>query len=119
MLKTAPRLTPSQAAATPPGPASRALPVQLAAQINLTHREFYDGLQREVAEKVKALKKQRAAEGYLLHPRSAVKPRFGVLENAMKAAAILISGCQDNQTSADGWYNGLFTEKVCGAAGPL
>ena len=31
---------------------------------------------------------------------------------AVKASVVLISGCQDNQTSADGAKNGLFTEKL-------
>jgi hypothetical protein len=30
----------------------------------------------------------------------------------MHGTALLISGCQDNQTSADGDRNGLFTETV-------
>lgn len=29
-----------------------------------------------------------------------------------KAAVILISGCQDNQTSLDGAHNGAFTEQL-------
>ena len=34
-------------------------------------------------------------------------------EDKVKASAILISGCQDNQFSQDGTYNGLFTVKFC------
>jgi hypothetical protein len=30
----------------------------------------------------------------------------------MRATGLLISGCQDNQTSADGDRNGLFTETL-------
>jgi len=32
--------------------------------------------------------------------------------NAIKATVLLLSGCQDNQTSRDGKKNGLFTEKL-------
>jgi hypothetical protein len=33
-------------------------------------------------------------------------------ENSVKASVILISGCQDNQYSLDGTFNGLFTSKL-------
>jgi hypothetical protein len=33
-------------------------------------------------------------------------------EEAVKASVLLISGCQDNQLSADGDFNGLFTSQV-------
>ena len=32
--------------------------------------------------------------------------------DAVKASVVLVSGCQDNQTSADGDFNGLFTSKL-------
>ncbi|ENZ7914707.1 caspase family protein [Klebsiella aerogenes] len=35
-----------------------------------------------------------------------------VSKNQVKASALLISGCQDNQLSADGAFNGLFTSKL-------
>ena len=37
----------------------------------------------------------------------AATPKEG--EQALKARVLLLSGCQDNQTSADGDRNGLFT----------
>ena len=33
-------------------------------------------------------------------------------QEAVKASVLLISGCQDNQLSADGDFNGLFTSQV-------
>jgi hypothetical protein len=33
-------------------------------------------------------------------------------EEAAKASVLLISGCQDNQLSADGDFNGLFTSQL-------
>jgi metacaspase-1 len=36
-------------------------------------------------------------------------PQLKEAKGAVKASALLISGCQDNQTSADGDFNGLFT----------
>ena len=34
------------------------------------------------------------------------------VENKAKASILLISGCQDNQYSADGAFNGLFTSQL-------
>jgi metacaspase-1 len=36
-------------------------------------------------------------------------PKLLEAKGAVKASVLLISGCQDNQTSADGAFNGLFT----------
>ena len=49
--------------------------------------------------------------------RSATPPEG---EQALKARVLLLSGCQDNQTSADGEHNGLFTGTLgrCGLTVP-
>jgi hypothetical protein len=60
----------------------RAMPRDVALRVYMDHAEFYDKLQ----------------------PRSGPDPRTRV-----KATGLLISGCQDNQTSSDGDRNGLFT----------
>jgi len=39
-------------------------------------------------------------------------PKNKRMDVTIKATALLISGCQDNQTSADGFFNGLFTGKL-------
>ena len=67
------------------GTRSRALPLEVQSATYREHREFYDGLQ-------------------------ARNPAGDQVE--VGASVILISGCQDNQTSADGARNGLFTEKL-------
>jgi hypothetical protein len=36
-------------------------------------------------------------------------PRYREARNKIKASALLVSGCQDNQLSADGTFNGAFT----------
>ena len=41
-----------------------------------------------------------------------VNPRLTAIAKDFKASVILISGCQDNQTSMDGEHNGAFTEQV-------
>ncbi len=60
----------------------RAMPPDVALRTYRAHRKMYDALQK------------------------AVRPNS---ENALRASVILISGCQDNQLSADGDFNGLFT----------
>jgi metacaspase-1 len=62
----------------------RMMPRDIALRVYMDHQKFYDKLQ------------QRGAD-----PRT-----------RMRATAVLISGCQDNQTSADGDRNGLFTETL-------
>ena len=42
----------------------------------------------------------------------AVSARIGKLAAKCKAAVILVSGCQDNQSSMDGDRNGAFTERL-------
>jgi metacaspase-1 len=59
----------------------RAMPKDVVQSVYLKHQKFYDKLQA----------------------KTKVDP------GAMLASAILISGCQDNQLSQDGTFNGLFT----------
>nr|WP_315233068.1 caspase family protein [uncultured Albidiferax sp.] len=94
--------------ALPSTPRERAMPVPVAMRVYREHQAFYDKLQKEVAKAVGAplvdpdtALAQVAASGHL----SAVVAKI-------KASVILISGCQDNQTSMDGDHNGAFTEQV-------
>lgn len=61
---------------------ARAMPRSVASATYAAHRTFYDELQRGIDRAVAA---------------------------KVRAAVRLLSGCQDNQTSADGTFNGLFT----------
>ena len=72
------------------------------------HKRFYDDAQRAAA---------RAGRGKLVDPDAAlaqvsVSDRVGVAVKSFAPAVILISGCQDNQTSMDGNRNGAFTERL-------
>ena len=62
----------------------RMMPRDIALRVYMDHEKFYDKLQQRSATRRKR----------------------------MDATAVLISGCQDNQTSADGDRNGLFTETL-------
>lgn len=104
--------TVTRAAPPAPGgaqmPRSRMMPPAVAMRTYRNHQAFYDKLQHEVA---------RAGAGQPVDPDAAlaqlaVSPRLTALAARMKAAVILVSGCQDNQSSFDGEHNGAFTEQL-------
>ena len=64
----------------------RCMPPGVPQQVYLAHRDFYDGLGSD--------------------------PKHRDAQKKIKASALLISGCQDNQLSSDGELNGLFTAKL-------
>jgi hypothetical protein len=66
-----------------PPRAYRAMPDEVALRVYLKNKEFYDPI---------------------LQSRDTAKAL-----SAVKASVLLISGCQDNQLSQDGTFNGLFT----------
>ncbi len=73
----------------------RAMPNDVALRTYRAHAKFYDSLQPRVLSKGKNRKDAAAAKE--------------ALQESPKAAVRLISGCQDNQLSLDGAFNGLFT----------
>ena len=90
------------------GPRPRLMPDAVARRVYAAHQAFYDGLQADVA---------RAAGQAYVDPDAALAQvgsaaQAGQLVGAFKPAVVLISGCQDNQTSMDGEHNGAFTEAL-------
>jgi len=88
---------------------SKMMPPSVAMRTYLEHQAFYDKLQKDVAE--------AAGQASVPSPdsalaRVAVSKRLTAIANECKASVILISGCQDNQTSMDGDHNGAFTEQL-------
>jgi len=71
----------------------RIMPREVALRTYRAHAAFYDSLQPR-----KARKGQKGA-------KAPAKP-------AVKASVRLLSGCQDNQLSLDGTFNGLFTAQL-------
>lgn len=63
----------------------RAMPREVALRTYRAHRAMYDRIQKSVSPNA---------------------------EDAIRASTILISGCQDNQLSQDGDFNGLFTANL-------
>jgi hypothetical protein len=94
--------------AMPTGPRERAMPQAVAMRVYRDHRAFYDKLQADV---------RKAAGGAPADPDTALAQvaaslRLTAIASKLKAAVVLVSGCQDNQTSMDGEHNGAFTEQV-------
>jgi hypothetical protein len=92
----------------PPGMRARLMPDAIAMRAYAENKAFYDKLQAEVA---------KASGGAIIDPDAAlaqvaVSGRLSAIVTQFKASVILISGCQDNQTSMDGDHNGAFTEAL-------
>lgn len=92
----------------PPGQRIKLMPDAVALRVYSKHQAFYDKLQDDVS---------KAAGKVIVDPDQAlalVGPAAQAMAvvGAFKPAVVLISGCQDNQTSMDGEHNGAFTEKL-------
>ena len=93
---------------TTPAQRPKLMPEAVAMRTYREHQAFYDKLQRDVAA---------SAGGRIVDPDTAlanvtVSGRLTGVVAQFKAACILVSGCQDNQTSMDGDHNGAFTEQL-------
>jgi hypothetical protein len=88
---------------------SKMMPISVGLRTYREHRKFYDTLQQDVA---KAAGKASVADPDSVLAQLAVSPRLTAIAKAFKPSVILISGCQDNQTSMDGEQNGAFTEQL-------
>ena len=92
----------------PPGQRAKLMPAAVAMRVYGEHKAFYDKLQLDVA---------KAAGKPVVDPDAALAQvgaaaQAIALVGAFKPAVVLISGCQDNQTSMDGEHNGAFTEQL-------
>jgi hypothetical protein len=92
----------------PPGQRVKLMPASVAMRVYREHQAFYDKLQLDVA---------KAAGTSAVDPDTALanvaaSGRLSAIVKKFNPAVLLISGCQDNQTSMDGDHNGAFTEQV-------
>jgi hypothetical protein len=92
---------------------SKMMPPSVAMRTYSLHKHFYDNIQHEVARHA------RKARGASIDPDAALAQVHAAATNRLthiagntNAAVILLSGCQDNQTSMDGDHNGAFTEQL-------
>jgi hypothetical protein len=94
----------------PPGTRARLMPADVALRVYETHRAFYDRLQADVAQA--AGKASIADPDAVLATLAVQGGRVQSIARRLKAAVILISGCQDNQVALDGDHNGAFTGQL-------
>jgi hypothetical protein len=92
-----------------PAGRSKMMPPSVAMRTYRDHKAFYDKLQQDIA---KESGKAPAVDPDSVLAHVAVSPRLTAIAKDCKASVILISGCQDNQTSMDGDHNGAFTEQL-------
>ncbi|HKA44262.1 MAG TPA: caspase family protein [Burkholderiales bacterium] len=88
---------------------SKMMPPDVADATYRAHQAFYDNLQKSVA---KAAGKGKLADPDTMLAHVATNPRLTRIVKSFKPTVLLISGCQDNQTSMDGAHNGAFTEQL-------
>ena len=93
---------------TIPGQRPKLMPASVAMRTYREHQAFYDKLQLDVA---KAAGKAAVDPDTALANVSA-SGRLAAIVKSFKPTVVLISGCQDNQTSMDGDHNGAFTEQL-------
>ncbi|MDR4479158.1 MAG: caspase family protein [Nitrospira sp.] len=106
---TVTRNMPPQFDALKPVGRSKMMPISVGLRTYREHQAFYNKLQQDVA---KAAGKASVVDPDSVLAQLAVNPRLTAIAKDFKASVILISGCQDNQTSMDGEHNGAFTEQV-------
>ena len=92
----------------PPGQRPKLMPDAVARRVYAEHQAFYDNLQADVAA---------AARKGFTDPDEALAQVGAAAEatalvGRFEPGVVLISGCQDNQTSMDGEHNGAFTEQL-------
>ena len=94
--------------ATIPSQRPKLMPESVAMRTYREHQAFYDRLQREVADAAG----ERIADPDTALAQLALSGRLTSIVSRFNPAVLLISGCQDNQTSMDGEQNGAFTEQL-------
>ena len=92
----------------PPGMRAKLMPDAVGRRVYAEHKAFYDALQADVA---KASGKSSVDPDAALALVGAAAQAVALV-GEFKPAVLLISGCQDNQTSMDGEHNGAFTEAL-------
>jgi len=88
---------------------SKMMPLAVGLRAYREHQAFYDKLQQDVA---RAAGTAASADPDSVLAQLAVSPRLTSIATRFKPSVLLISGCQDNQTSLDGDHNGAFTEQL-------
>ncbi|HKW84163.1 MAG TPA: caspase family protein [Burkholderiaceae bacterium] len=93
---------------TVPSLRPKLMPSAVAMRTYREHQAFYDQLQLDIAKHAG----KPAVDPDTALAAVAASGRLSAIVRRFDAAVILISGCQDNQTSMDGEHNGAFTEAL-------
>ena len=93
------------------GGRSKMMPPAVAMRTYTQNQKFYDGLQRKVAAAADG-SRDGDPDAALAQLHATGSTRLTGIAGQVTASVILISGCQDNQTSMDGDHNGAFTEQL-------
>ncbi len=103
--------TVTRAAVTMPvvGGRSKMMPLSVGMRTYRAHQTFYDNLQHAVAADAK---RAGSVDPDAALANVSVSSRLTAIATVFRPAVVLISGCQDNQTSMDGDNNGAFTEQL-------
>jgi hypothetical protein len=98
----------------PPGQRAKLMPDAIGRRVYDAHAAFYDKLQADVAKAAgaKAVVDPDAALAQMQVAVTGPAAQATALLGPFNPAVVLISGCQDNQTSMDGDHNGAFTEQL-------
>ena len=97
--------------ATIPTQRPKNMPDAVAMRTYREHQAFYDKLQKDVAKEA-GRTLSLDPDAMLAAGRIIESTRLTSIAGECKASVLLISGCQDNQTSMDGDHNGAFTEQL-------
>lgn len=93
---------------TTPSERPKLMPPAVAMRTYREHQAFYDKLQLDVAKRAG----KTAVDPDTALANVAASGRLTAIVKKFRPAVVLISGCQDNQTSMDGEHNGAFTEAL-------
>jgi hypothetical protein len=91
---------------------SKMMPPSVAMRTYTQNKDFYDKLQGQLAGDVGRTSRSADPDAALSALHATGSTRLTGIAGKIKASVILISGCQDNQTSLDGDHNGAFTEQL-------
>jgi hypothetical protein len=91
---------------------SKMMPPSVAMRTYTQNQAFYDKLQKKLAEDAGRKSRSADPDAALAQLHATGSNRLSSIAGKVGASVILISGCQDNQTSLDGDHNGAFTEEL-------
>ena len=94
----------------PPGMRAKLMPADVGLRVYEKHARLYDDLQNAVAKAAGTA--PLADPDAVLATLSVQSGRIQSIAKKFRCAAILISGCQDNQVALDGDHNGAFTGQL-------